>query len=137
VRDARLSPPAPRIHDLRHTAAALAIATGAHPKAIQERLGHASITTTLDRYGHLMPGMDEQIAERLEAMAHHEILDAVATNTAPLVLRPRCAVEACGRPTRRRSGLCDACDAYTRKNGEPPPVDVVIARNRREFERSS
>ena len=42
-----------RWHDLRHTAASLAIAAGAHPKQIQEMLGHSSITTTLDRYGHL------------------------------------------------------------------------------------
>ncbi|MDQ6697647.1 MAG: site-specific integrase [Actinomycetota bacterium] len=39
------------IHVLRHTCAAMLIAQGAHPKAIQSRLGHRSITTTLDRYG--------------------------------------------------------------------------------------
>jgi integrase len=44
-----------RFHDLRHTAAALMIATGAHAKVIQTRLGHASITVTLDRYGHSCP----------------------------------------------------------------------------------
>lgn len=57
-----------RIHDLRHTAVALAIAAGAHPKAIQARMGHASITVTLDRYGHLFPEMDEAIAVGLDAM---------------------------------------------------------------------
>lgn len=59
---------APRVHDLRHTAVALAIKTGAHPKAIQVRMGHASITTTLDRYGHLFPEMDEQIAVDLDRL---------------------------------------------------------------------
>lgn len=59
-------PNAVRIHDLRHTAAALAIATGAHPKALQVRMGHRSITTTLDRYGHLYPEMDETIAAKLD-----------------------------------------------------------------------
>jgi Phage integrase family len=58
-----------RFHDLRHTAAALAIWVGAHPKAIQERLGHASITTTLDRYGHLFRALDAAFAERLGEMA--------------------------------------------------------------------
>jgi integrase len=53
-------------HELRHTAAALAIAQGAHPMAIKERLGHASITTTLDRYGGLFPRLDETIAEGLD-----------------------------------------------------------------------
>jgi len=55
-----------RFHDLRHTAAALAIQSGAHPKAIAERLGHASITTTLNQYGHLFPALDEELAARLD-----------------------------------------------------------------------
>lgn len=66
VRRAGLEPPLPRVHDLRHTAAALAIAAGAHPKEIQARLGHSSITVTLDRYGHLLPGLDEALAGRLD-----------------------------------------------------------------------
>jgi integrase len=57
-----------RIHDLRHTAAALAVEAGAHPKQIQALLGHSSITTTLDRYGHLLPGMDEALAERMDGV---------------------------------------------------------------------
>jgi integrase len=59
--------PLPTFHHLRHHAAAVAIAAGAHPKAIQARLGHASITTTLNTYGHLFPGLDDELAERLEA----------------------------------------------------------------------
>ena len=55
-----------RFHDLRHTHAALLIAQGEHPKVIQERLGHASIRTTLDTYGHLLEGLDEAAAERLD-----------------------------------------------------------------------
>ncbi|HYH48208.1 MAG TPA: tyrosine-type recombinase/integrase [Acidimicrobiia bacterium] len=55
-----------RWHDLRHTAVALAIAQGAHPKAIQARLGHSSVQVTLDRYGHLFPGLDAAIADGLE-----------------------------------------------------------------------
>ena len=53
-------------HDLRHTAVALAIANGAHPKAIQERMGHASITITLDRYGHLFPSLGVAVADGLD-----------------------------------------------------------------------
>ena len=59
--------PAPTFHHLRHTAAALAIAEGAHPKAIQARMGHASITTTLNLYGHLFPSLDVELADRLDA----------------------------------------------------------------------
>jgi integrase len=54
-----------RFHDLRHTAVALAISKGAHPKALQERLGHSSVTVTLDRYGHLYDGLDGALAESL------------------------------------------------------------------------
>ena len=52
---------------LRHTSAALAIAAGAHPKAIQERLGHHSAAFTLDRYGHLFDALDQELADQLES----------------------------------------------------------------------
>jgi len=58
-----------RVHDLRHNHAAWLIADGEHPKAIQTRLGHGSIAVTMDRYGHLMDGLDDQIALHLEARA--------------------------------------------------------------------
>ncbi|HXF72084.1 MAG TPA: site-specific integrase, partial [Actinomycetota bacterium] len=58
--------PLRRIHDLRHTAAALAIEAGAHPKMVQEMLGHSSITVTLDVYGHLFPSLHDALAASLE-----------------------------------------------------------------------
>jgi len=45
----------------------LAIAEGAHPQAIQTRMGHSSTTVTLDRYGHLFPELDEAIATAFDA----------------------------------------------------------------------
>lgn len=57
-----------RFHDLRHTAAGLLIAQGAHPKEIQARLGHASITTTLNTYGHLWPSLGAALDEKIEAV---------------------------------------------------------------------
>ncbi len=57
-----------RFHDLRRTCASLLIEQGAHPKEIQARLGHSSITTTLDRYGHLMPSLGHQLAVDLDEM---------------------------------------------------------------------
>lgn len=69
----------PRIHDLRHTAVALAVQAGAHPQAIKERLGHASITTTLDRYGHLFPVLDETLAEGLDALRSGAVRDVSRT----------------------------------------------------------
>jgi len=60
--------PALRFHDLRHTAAGLLIAQGAHPKEIQARLGHASITTTLNTYGHLWPSLGAQLDAKIDAV---------------------------------------------------------------------
>jgi integrase len=64
---AGIAPPLPRVHDLRHAAVALAIEMGAHPKQIQEMVGHANITMTLDQYGHLFPSAAEQLAGRMDA----------------------------------------------------------------------
>ena len=55
-----------RFHDLRHTCASILISQGAHPKEIQARLGHSSITTTMDRYGHLFPSLGAQLDANLE-----------------------------------------------------------------------
>lgn len=54
-------------HELRHTAASLAIAAGASIKAVQAMLGHASATLTLDRYGHLFGDELDAVADRLDA----------------------------------------------------------------------
>ncbi len=56
-----------RFHDLRHTYTSLLIAQGAHAKFIQSQLGHASIQTTLDRYGHLLPETQQHVGEHLDA----------------------------------------------------------------------
>lgn len=50
------------------------LAAGAPPKLIQTRLGHSSITTTMNLFGHVLPGLDEQIAAHLEAA--HQTADS-------------------------------------------------------------
>jgi integrase len=55
-----------KFHDLRHFAAAIAVANGAHPKTLQARLGHASITMTLDTYGYLFDGLDADLADWMD-----------------------------------------------------------------------
>lgn len=70
-------------HDLRHFAAAIAIKHGAHPKAIQERLGHQSIRTTLDIYGHLFPSLGEELAVRLNK-ARHSALEKILARGTPV-----------------------------------------------------
>jgi len=57
--------PAIRLHDLRHTHATLALRAGIHPKVLSERLGHASISITLDTYSHAIPAMQEEAAARI------------------------------------------------------------------------
>ena len=56
-----------RFHDPRHTAGSLAGSLGVQPKVIQARLGHASITTTMDRYGHVYPADDVAAAQALDS----------------------------------------------------------------------
>jgi integrase len=56
-------------HALRHTAASLAIASGANIKVVQQMLGHKSATMTLDLYGHLFPDQLDEVADRMDAAA--------------------------------------------------------------------
>jgi integrase len=53
------------LYGLRHSCATLMLAAGVHPKIVSERLGHSSITITLDIYSHVMPNMQVEAAERI------------------------------------------------------------------------
>ena len=55
-----------RFHDLRHTCATLSLSKAVHPKFVQELLGHATISITLDRYSHVIPAMGDQIRKAME-----------------------------------------------------------------------
>ncbi len=54
-------------HVLRHTCATLLLQQGVHPKFVQEQLGHATVSMTLDRYLHWVPTMGEQTAAAMDA----------------------------------------------------------------------
>jgi integrase len=80
------------LHECRHTYASLMIAAGVNAKSLQTFMGHASITVTLDRYGHLMPGSEAEAAgllddylaaqrERNEDAARSADLDATGAST--------------------------------------------------------
>lgn len=56
-----------RFHDLRHSHASQMLAAGVHPKIASERLGHSTIAITLDLYSHVMPGMQADAAEQVDA----------------------------------------------------------------------
>ncbi|QKG84145.1 site-specific integrase [Kroppenstedtia pulmonis] len=55
-----------RFHDLRHTHASLLLQQGVHPKVVQERLGHSSISMTLDTYSHVIPSIQKEAATLLD-----------------------------------------------------------------------
>jgi integrase len=54
------------LHECRHTFASLMIAAGVNAKALSTFMGHANISITLDRYGHLMPGSEAEAADLLD-----------------------------------------------------------------------
>jgi integrase len=55
------------LHECRHTFASLMIAAGVNAKALSTFLGHASVMITLDRYGHLFPGSEQEAADLLDS----------------------------------------------------------------------
>lgn len=59
-----------RLYDLRHTCATLLLAAGVNPKIVAERLGHASVTITLDTYSHVLPTLQRDATDRLEAILY-------------------------------------------------------------------
>ena len=56
-----------RFHDLRHTCATLLLRQGVNPKFVQELLGHADITLTLNVYSRVLPDMGDQAAVAIDA----------------------------------------------------------------------
>ena len=56
--------PALTLHGMRHTHASLLLEAGVSPKVVQERLGHSTITTTMDTYAHVTPTMQRAAADR-------------------------------------------------------------------------
>ena len=61
-----------RFHDLRHAHATLMLAQGTHAKVVSERLGHASTSTTMDTYSHVLPTLQIEAAARLDDLIFAE-----------------------------------------------------------------
>ncbi|MGE6378351.1 tyrosine-type recombinase/integrase [Peribacillus muralis] len=57
-----------RLHDFRHSHVALLIELGEDISIIKERLGHSSITTTIDTYGHLFPDRQQSLRNQVESI---------------------------------------------------------------------
>lgn len=85
---ASLAPPPLRVHDLRHSAVSIAIASGASVKVVQSQIGHRSATTTLDCYGHLFPDDLDVLADALERMRSVPPADSLRTPAASVAMLP-------------------------------------------------
>lgn len=84
-------------HDLRHTAASLAIAAGANVKVVQQMMGHASAAMTLDVYAGLFGDDPDSVAESLDAAARRSRADILRTSAGSgdvVPLRPPAAKRA-------------------------------------------
>jgi integrase len=77
--DVGLIPPRLRVHDLRHTAASLMIASGAGVKVVQQQLGHRTATLTLDRYAHLFPDELDALSGALDGLRARTPADFLRT----------------------------------------------------------
>ena len=75
-------------HELRHTAASLAIASGANVKAVQSMLGHAKAAMTLDLYGHLFGDELDALADRLDAARADILLTSGRSGAQVVALQP-------------------------------------------------
>jgi integrase len=110
VRTAGLAPLRP--HDLRHTAVALWIAAGANPKEVSVRAGHTSVAFTLDRYGHLFEGHDDELRDRLDVMHAQglwgapggELVELPAAQARPAAAPARPTADQATKRTRRSTG---------------------------------
>ncbi len=56
------------LHGLRHTHATLLLGANVHPKVVSERLGHATVGMTLDTYSHVLPHLQEEAAQKIDAL---------------------------------------------------------------------
>jgi integrase len=83
-----------RIHDLRHTCAALLIEQGAHIKEVADRLGHSSPVVTMNTYAHILPSLKARLSDGLENAFRQAVGESAAS-----VLLPLSRIESSASPT--------------------------------------
>jgi integrase len=64
--------PLRRFHDLRHSFASLLLVEGVSPRVVMEMLGHSTIKLTMDTYSHVIPALQQDAAQRLEALLQRQ-----------------------------------------------------------------
>ena len=70
---ARADLPQIRVRDLRHTTASILLEAGAHPKLVQDLLGHSTVALTLNTYSHVTAGLSDQAARLMDQMVGLEL----------------------------------------------------------------
>jgi len=114
-------------HQLRHTAASLAIASGADVKVVQQMLGHGSATMTLDTYGHLFEDRLDEVGDAMDAAREaarerRAALRPVAPAdpaVAPVLPQPDSRENAGGVPASVSAGQGPFSDLYPRRDSNP------------------
>jgi integrase len=76
-----------RFHDLRHSYTSLLIAQGENIKFIQSQLGHSSIQTTLDRYGHLLPVTQQGVGARIDQQVFSSEIPPSEKSVSPVLVQ--------------------------------------------------
>ena len=110
-------------HQLRHTAASLAIASGADVKVVQQMLGHSSATMTLDTYGHLFEDRLDEVGDAMDrarraAQQRRTRLGALP-RVASVLPQPDSAVNEEGAPPSVSAGQDPFSDLYPRRDSNP------------------
>lgn len=82
-----------RLHDLRHTHASLALQAGISAKVVSDRLGHATVAFTLDVYSHVIPGLQEDAADRIAALMSREMTSHTRGRETSAAWQPAAASE--------------------------------------------
>ncbi len=114
--------PALHPHELRHTAASLAIASGADVKVVQQMLGHSSATMTLDTYGHLFGDRLDEVGDALDAareaarrrQTQSDLLPEPLPRVAPALPEADLAPNDEGAPISVSAGQSPFFDVYPR-----------------------
>ena len=113
-----------RLHDLRYAHATILLQQGIHPKIVQEHLGHSSVSTTLDIYSHVLPGLQEAATHRFDESLEGTPNEIPQENVGKIAMRCGFAVEfEAGRGVRvvYGDGLENRCPRKGTVGSNPTP----------------
>ena len=69
--------PPMRFHDLRHACASLLLVQGVHPRVVMETLGHSQISLTMNTYSHVLPALQRDAADKMEAVLARSNVESI------------------------------------------------------------